>query len=278
MNKLVNNILCPTDFSDAAINATEFAARLARQLNSKLTLWNMFELEVLEAAQSTSHIPHSIDQKQAELATVLDEWCEEISAEFNVQCGYALQPQINSLEKTLAHYLEGSRYDLVVAGTNGADSLYQYYFGSNSYRLIRNVRHPVLVVPEGTGTLPVKSILFTSDNHPSDIQALEKLLELFDAPIDVVHISQKALGVNGHATRAFRNLAEDHFENDARLRYQTVQSKDVLSGVLDQINEWQPDLLVLSTQHRRFLSQLMHKSFTRQLLATSPVPVLAFPA
>jgi nucleotide-binding universal stress UspA family protein len=276
MKKSVKNILCPTDFSDAANNAMEYAATLAKQFNASLTLWIMFELPMLDGTATKSELPHRIRRKQDELQEVLNDWCNEIKKEFNIPCNYTLEHNISSLEKTLTHYTDKENYDLIVAGTNGADDLYQYYFGTNSYRIIEQMKYPVLIVPENCTYQDISSIIFTTDYSHNDMKTLKVLLNTFKAKVTILHISQHDTKVSKEVFHSFQNRLDEQFNFDNRIRFHREIGSNTLEGINTFLQKNATDLIVLSAKHQNLLEKLLHKSFTRELLDSIGIPVLVF--
>jgi len=276
MKQNIQKVLCPTDFSDAANNAVECAARLAKQWNASLTLWNMHELPFLDEAASRSGLPSRIASKQEALLQTMQDWCEEIRSEFGISCGYFLAPAMNSLKDTMKHYTNGENFDLIVAGTNGADNLYQYYFGTNSYHIIQQAKCPVLIVPEGATCKTVASIVFATDYDRQDADTIEKLLNTFDARITMLHISRQDRPTSKEVYRTFVATTDDRFEQNQRLQFRQAINKSTVDGLQIYIGENDPDWIVLSNKHRNLLEKMLHRSFTRELIDTIGKPVLVF--
>lgn len=272
MNIPIKKILCATDFSDASNNAVECAARFAKRLGASLTLWNMHELPLLESIAEKFGLPNSVQTKQEELTQVLQEWCDEISKEFNIVCGYSLERNSGSLERTLEHYINGEHYDLIVTGTNGTDSLYKYYFGTDSFRIIQRVKCPVLVIPGSCDCSGIAQILYGTDYDETDISWATQLSDMFDGELSIAHVSKEDSEKSKTKHQEFKDKLEkanlkNHIEIERRI------STDVASGFREIVFDLKPDLLVLSRKERNFIEEALHKSFTEEVLNDLAIPL-----
>lgn len=277
MKNRIKKILCPIDFSDAANNAIDYAAKLSKQLNASLTLWNMCEIPIRDEMASKANLPNALGRKEKELTEILQDWCEEIKAEYEIPCGYSIGTGISNLEQTLAHYIDGENFDLIVAGTNGADDMYQFFFGTNSYRIMKSVQCPVMVVPEGYEFKKINSVLFATNYSSGDAQLAQDLMNTFNTNISFVHVSKKEGLISNEVYHAFKNIFEEQLEGEMRsVKFRRIIDKDKLDGLVEIMIEEEAEVVILSTMHRNWLEEVFHKSFTKKVLDGIQIPALIF--
>jgi nucleotide-binding universal stress UspA family protein len=276
MQSKIKRILCPIDFTAASTNAMEYAAKLSKQLNASLTLWNMCEIQIMDEIASTNKLPNAIGNKQKELSEILQDWCTEIKEDYAVPCGYFVSSSIENLEKTLAHYTDGENFDLMVAGTNGIDDMYQFFFGTNSYRIIKEVECPVMIIPEGYDFKEMKSVVFTTDYSLDDAKLAKGLIKTFDSSITFLHLSKKHSNISKEVFHSFKSLFEDEVGNDYKVHFERLIYKDKLDGLVEKMIEKEADMVIMSTEHRGWFEDLFHKSFTKKVLDGIQIPALVF--
>ena len=244
MQSKIKKILCPIDFTDASTNAMDYAAKLSKELDASLTLWNMFEIPIMDEISATNHLPNTIDRKQNELSEILQDWCEEIKEEYAVSCGYFVGTSIDNLEKTLAHYTDGGNFDLIVTGTNGVDNMYQLFFGTNSYRIMREVKCPVIIIP--------------------------------DAKITFLHLSANENETSQEVFHSFRSLFEEELDANNLFSFDRVVYNNKLDGLVEKMIEKEADMVIMSTKNRGWFEELFHESFTKKVLEGIQIPALVF--
>jgi nucleotide-binding universal stress UspA family protein len=131
---LIKMLVC-IDGSQNAINALDFAARLAEKMNSKITLINVQDPRLREISSKTSEelangilstATRAIGKKESEI-------------EKRVECGV---PQ-----EVIVEVAENGAYDLIVVSSVGLGKTRPFLFGGVSDDVIHKASCSVLVVP-----------------------------------------------------------------------------------------------------------------------------------
>lgn len=276
MKSKIKKILCPIDFTAASTNAMDYAAKLSKDLNASLTLWNMCEIPIIDEIASQNYLLNAMDRKQGELSKILQDWCEEIKGEHDIPCGYYISSSIENLEKTLAHYTDGENFDLIVAGTNGADTIYQFFFGTNSYRIIKEVKCPVMIIPEGYLYKEMKSVVFATDYSLSDAKLAKRLIRTFNTNITFLHLSKTDSHISKAVFGSFKNIFEDEAENSYRVHFERMIYENKLDSLVEKMIEKSADMVIMSTEYRGWFEDLFHKSFTKKIVEGIQIPALVF--
>jgi len=149
---MIDRVLLPTDGSDTAEKAIEFAVRLFGETSCRVTLLAVVEEPVYSAFWSDGLIaPEVLMPPPEELREELDRRAEEMlaeSAEPLRAAGLEVQPKIrfgNTAAEILQEAEEGE-YDMIVMGSHGRGMLGGFLLGSVSNRVVHHARCPVLVV------------------------------------------------------------------------------------------------------------------------------------
>ncbi len=138
----MKNFLVPTDFSENATKALDFALALAAKFNATV--------HVLHTFHSTSHAGRlsNVDRlikedRNKELNKLLNKLKarEGLAVEIKGRCrkGYTVELIEDEITKVEA--------DLVIMGTLGASSLGKKIMGSTTSNLIKDIDTPILVIP-----------------------------------------------------------------------------------------------------------------------------------
>jgi nucleotide-binding universal stress UspA family protein len=144
---MISKILVATDGSDLSQRSIEFAAGLARQTGSSLTLLTVIEKGVLLPVSvpdpATPALPEATDDYLRQAAEALlsdaEELCSGISVEKLIRSGDPVEEIIMEAEHSGA--------DLIVVGSHGKSALKAALIGSVTFGLIhKDTRFPVLVV------------------------------------------------------------------------------------------------------------------------------------
>jgi nucleotide-binding universal stress UspA family protein len=139
-------ILCPTDFSECSVTATDLAVSLSRQLEDSLCLLHVMEVPAVAVAEA----PLGGTDWQAGLAETARARLDEI-AEAAAAQGLVVNTRLVSGTAHLAIPDLASELNprFVVMGTHGRRGLERLLLGSVAESVIRHVDRPVLLTRAG---------------------------------------------------------------------------------------------------------------------------------
>jgi len=149
---LPNNILVPTDLSEGAEEALDYACELARKFGAKIHLLNVIGVPALGVpelgvALTSSVIDQIIRDNQAALERLAEQKkCKANIGEVLLRTGDA-RDVINQTAKDLA-------VDLIVMGTHGRRGVSRALLGSVTETVVRTAPCPVLTVRAHTTVHP----------------------------------------------------------------------------------------------------------------------------
>lgn len=181
----MQRILCPTDFSEAADQAIAYAAKLCKKIDAELTLLNVQSIFSLQPKEVIKGKFLAIEP----ISTRLEEQCYQIMKVFKITCLSEVEPSNKGLSTIIAD--RAKDFDLIVMGTNGANDYYQFFFGTNSYQVIRTSSVPVMLIPQGCGYQDISTIVFAYDyvhERKLPITQLTQWAKLMDAKVTVLQV------------------------------------------------------------------------------------------
>ncbi|MFB9862748.1 universal stress protein [Rufibacter immobilis] len=269
----MKTILVPTDFSGVAANALEYAVAMASVTKAHILLAHVVDIPAMAAAYEVNmgYISSQVlADCEKEMQTLVQRLRENVAVEIDGICTSGkLVTQVNGL---VAKY----GIDLVVMGSHGQSGFLDRIFGTNALAYINNAHCPVLVVPPAATFNGIRNIAFAYDLDSESTFVLRQLFELaapFQAKVSIFNcLSERQLNIV--PDQPLLKYITEHF---AQENYCLVQRKedDVVTGILNFVQENQMDVLAVSTHERIMLEQLLHTSVTKQLLFKTQVPLLA---
>ena len=270
----MKKILCPTDFSTISFNAITYAAKLAQVTKAELTLLNVQSLfdftpvEFVTGKQFT--LKATAERLQAQ--------CRELSNIFKISCSAEVEPTYNKLSSVIRD--KSPLYDLVIMGSNGADDLYQFFFGSNTYHALMKTKTPIFLIPDGVLYEGISSIVYAFDylrERKLPIQPLLRFSQTLGCKLTVLQVMEEA-----HSKEADDDLRELQFilanppDGHLPVAFDTIRSGAVARSIDTYIHKHQPDALALCTRDRNFIEMLFHKSIIKDISAVCTYPVFVF--
>lgn len=270
----IKTILCPTDFSEASEYGLDYAAHVAKLFFADIRLVYVRTSIWPEATQLEKSAIESAEDISNRLAT----FCKETEAEFGVNCSYKLLTTVNTIEETIAN--QASDCDLIVMGTDGADSYYKFLFGSNTFHVIQKTKCPMLIVPSGCLFKSIHTLVYAY--HPETnpiflIDQLKTIIEPHDISVKVVHISEeKPSGSVMHKLDILRDAVMVRKMRGKSWGFDSSHSRDVPFALDQYIKNHKADILALSFHHRRLVEKLFTQDVVRQMTMIASYPILIF--
>ncbi|WP_187261617.1 universal stress protein [Pontibacter beigongshangensis] len=273
----MKKILVPIDFSANASNALQYAASLATQTGSSLTLVHVMPVQVAGVTEAPLVVTPDAEAEAlytARLHEVARQLEEEHRHTFKVNavCTTGL-----FLDK-LIRLIRTEKIDLVVMGTAGASTFLDKLLGTNTLSLIRNAPCPVLAIPAQVQYTGVRRVAYASDLSANDMVFLKQLHAFalpFKPEISIVHVKAKPHLKSKTDQRALQTLA-NHFPEWPYTQVE-VKEGDISAGILTFAQEHNIDILALALHERSLLEELFHTSVSRKLALKCPVPLLTLP-
>ena len=272
---MFEKIVCPVDFSDASLNAVEYATQLAVILKSKLYLINVqpvLQSDLVEAGIGNL----SVLKSHIEAARLRFKDMEElIQNTYAIECSSEVDVSYKEFDKVVAEAV--TQNDLIVMGTNGIDNLYEFYFGSNAYHLLKHVKAPTLIVPEGCSFAPLKELVYAlsyEKDTRNPIQFLDKLASQLNASITVLHVSKEETLVSREVFKSLDDIIDEVFKETANFNFIQLFSEDTVATIEKEMHKRENALLVLYAKELNLLDKLFDEKYIRKICEEANFPLL----
>lgn len=274
----MNTILVPIDFSPASKNAFRYALGLAEPFGSRIVL-----LHAYSAGELDPFVPISMQQAliDAQESVALDyftslsqEVPREILAKVELDFRIVLGPPAEQI-LFLSREIEP---DLIVMGMRGGNIFTQKILGNTATHVIQRANFPVVVVPENFAFKEIKKIGYATNFESEDIQAISQVQtfsEAIQAKIHCIHIRQNGKLADEYKLDILRSAYQHEFPMH-HLDFETLSYEDVLKGLNKHIESEDLDILVMLTHNRGLFSQLFFRSYTKEMILQSRIPLWVF--
>ena len=290
----INQILVPTDFSDNAQHAVDYAVDLAKRCSAKLHLLHTPVVPTyLLMDLSYSPGPEAVTRILNDSQEALDAQAKAI-ADAGVELFTAIRE--GTVHEVIRDYAKEHDVDLVVVGTHGRTGVSKLMYGSVTERVIKTVHTPILVVPPGGHEKPPTSIVISYDFSGPAKRAAEVARAIHGVFGGSLHLVHSYLDVWGEYTdrgavvgeaaekrrEALRLGLQEMLEADSKEIFsmdpQSVQTHlvtgDPAGGILQVAEDVDATLICAGTTGKSGIERLLIGSVARRLLHDSQVPLL----
>jgi nucleotide-binding universal stress UspA family protein len=280
----MKKILVPTDFSENAANALDYAVNLGVKTNAEIVILNVFT----NIDTTFSSRKKLINEYNAMLCRNIEEQLNELQQRLllkNATARLTVKIYNGEVHGSILQCAADENADLIVMGTRGASGLKRIFIGSTTANIIGNTTLPVLAIPQEVEWHGLENILFASRHLEVDDNVLIPLFELASLNASQVHV--------GVFTDTDDSDAADYIEHGELLnlyhqqlpaRNKGIQFKTVhLEGnefdttVQNYIKDSKIDMLVMTTHKRNFWESIFNGSMTKEMACHINIPLLAIP-
>jgi nucleotide-binding universal stress UspA family protein len=275
----MKTILFPTDFSDNASHAAQYAGMLAKLFNAKIVLLNIYSIPTVSEYQLPSEIEDFIIRNRKEAEKAL----QDFAVKFIEKTGLAPERVIQRVEYGLAtdkivNIANAIKSDMIVMGTKGAGTLLDRWLGTHAQEVMKLAECPVWVIPADASFNYPKNILYAADFQGDEVETVQQVFA-FTKPLGtklkVVHIHDYFEMNLGHSIQEMAHLLEDKFKSE-ELKVISLSRAEIIEGLETYINNQSPDVLLLAVHEKPFLDRLFNDSVTKHFVQAGKLPLLFF--
>lgn len=262
---MLKNITAPVDFSVESENALLFAAEIAMRVSARLTI-----LHAQPNSQNTRQDDEKLNFLKSNLQNVfgseLD--CETVVVPFDLV--HAIKSRASSQNTSL-----------IVMGTKGAGGLKRILMGTNTVKVIAEIKTPVLVIPgsarfedfnkKGKNRVVLASDLEDISNETS-LDFLAEFIQLMIEPkLRVLTVRPKNTKLNFQQELQRENLLSA-FGESVDTEKVTVFSDNVMDGIKYYLEKNADTGMIVMIS--RDSGGFFQRHFTREMASATQYPML----
>ncbi len=279
----MKKILVPTDFSKPAQIAIDVAVDIATKANSQLIL-----LHVIEEASGTSfNITGEVKlsggwedklftMKMIERARKqMDKVFDDVKAS-GVRVKQELR--VGTAFHGMRDIITEQKVDLVVMGTAGRTKVQEMIIGTNTEKVVRHAKCPVLTVHKKPSTTDFKNIVYAtsmSKDEETFSRIVRSTQQLYDSTVHLVRVNTPG---NFQRDVVVKKYMQD-FAKRLQLKNYTINIFNDLTeeeGIIYFADSINADLIAMATQGRTGFAHVLAGSIAEEVVSHGKRPVLTF--
>nr|HAD50109.1 universal stress protein [Algoriphagus sp.] len=282
----MTKVLVPYDFSEQAQYALDFTTNLA----SKLDNITVEVLHVLEIPTNTSlgtmgggeMMPEIENQIFfVELTERRKKQMKELEEKFKSQkFEFKTKLKLGNAFQAISESINEEKPDLVVMGSKGSSGLEEVLVGSNTEKVVRNAKCPVVTIKSPVDPKDLKKIVFASDfreNSDEVAARIKRLQKLFGAELYLVNVNTPgSFETTRESIARIKHYVKKYdFEN---VKAEIYNSSSEESGIIEFAEDIDADLIAMATHGRTSFLHLITGSIAEDVVNHAKRPVWTFRA
>jgi nucleotide-binding universal stress UspA family protein len=281
----VKKILVPTDFSEQAGYALDFAYQIAIKSKAEIILINVVDYPGLSSAfgggmnviggaeppldnLDESFINNLLSRSKEEIKAMtqkLDQGSVKIKQVVEVGNPYFV----------ISEKIEQENVNLVIMGTKGATGLEEVLIGSNTERVVRHAKCPVITIKKKRDYTKIHNIAFASNFEGDQTHVVEELFKLQDIFKAKLHLVKINTPNNFESNRTILKGMEAFVKKHNISNYSLNIYNDYIEedGIIYFCEDIEADMVALATHGRTGLMHLLSGSIAEDIVNHAKRPV-----
>lgn len=275
---MVKKILVPTDFSQDSLFALKAASKLAKRYDAEISLLHLIELPGV----STDGVHEGVGSQFPEAIFFM----KLAHQEFDKLMSSAFLKNVKIKEKAEFHkgfddinaIIKKYDADLIVMGSHGKSGLNNIFVGSNTEKVVRNSKIPVLIIKKDHKKFKLTNFVFATDFQDDNINPIKSALAIAKRENSKFHLlyinTPGSFQTTTELMEAYDALAE---KIGQELPSPTIFcDKTIERGILNYSKLINADLIATGTHGRKGLAHFFNGSISEDLMHHAMRPVMTF--
>jgi nucleotide-binding universal stress UspA family protein len=279
----MKKILVPTDFSEPGNWAVEVAASIAKKMYAQVTLLHIVELPSAESFNVEGQVDNFSDWEDKLFALKLIDKSKQLLSEAaeslrnqGITVNTALR--IGNTFHGIRTIITDQKADLVIMGTLGRSRFEEILIGSNTEKVVRYSKCPVLTVHHRSANINFKKIVYAtsmSEDEKDFAQVLREIQEIFGSEIYIVRINTPMnFRPDTEVTELMDIFAKKLHLKNYTLRVFNDHSEE--EGILHFASSIGADLIAMATHGRTGFAHVLAGSIAEDVVNHASRPVLTY--
>jgi len=274
-----NAILVPTDFSENAWIATQYAAKLAEKFNWDIHLLHVYQtFGRLRASQEFND-----EVSQHNTASALEEMNKleiKFQKEFpNLSVSAACME--GNLADTILNVSVDNDVRFIVMGTKGSTGLKSIVIGSNTFEIIQQSPIGVIAVPEYYTDFSLHNIGLLTNFKNDEINLLQNFINRTSPAfnISLLHVNELGKAPDGNNVLFWKEqiIKKTGINSVVYKNYEKINRLDVSEPIpycIKHLTEVENiDILLVSYTRKSFFKSLFSRSLVKSLSNEITIPI-----
>ena len=275
----MKKILVPCDFSVCAVEAYQFALKIAAKNKGEIHVLEAIELPVMLVSgfdvQPYAYDPKLLRDLEANARSKFDTLKQRYATS-----GIAITFHVNHEPPTPAirQFVKENAIDLIVMGTKGTSGLAEYLIGSNTERIVRLGKVPVFAIRKAVNVDTIKKIIFPITLGSDQTELVDKVKQLqafFSASLEVLWINTP---MNFKTELESKSMLKDFATSYALENYHLHVRSDTIEqeAIRHFTKEINGDMIAMATHGRRGLAHHLMGSVAEDVMNHIQCPIWTY--
>jgi nucleotide-binding universal stress UspA family protein len=271
---MINKILIPTDFSEVANNALQYAIQLAKKTHAEIHILYVKNIPIMDNSFPNNVYQSYLIDVEEFTKKSFNDLIEKVLK--NTEVKFETHTVFGFIKDEIQDFSDKNNIDLIVLGTTGASGMQEILIGSNAASVAANSTIPVLIIPPHARFEELIHLVYATDFNEPEFPAVARLAyfaNLYDADVSVLHVKSDYDEFFDAEHNFFsRNKDADEFKKWKIIKLPKGDS--VIESINTFIINNHSNMIVMAKHNRNFFDKLFHVSLSKKMAFHTQIPLL----
>ncbi len=265
----MKKILVPVDFSPKSEEALKVAANIAKMTGAEIHTIHLIDIPESEIDVTMGrYVPtgpvaiRMFEQTHEQFDEFLDkDFLNGITVYENVL--------VDNPVEGITEFAEKNDIDAIVIGSHGTTGLEDFFVGSNTEKVVRTSKIPVLVIKEPADKFKIEKVVYASKFTDENIPAFKKLMEFLKIFKPEIHLLRVNTISNFKSTAELEEIMNNFLKKVPEYDcFKKVLYDDytVQEGIFNYSDRIGADLIALATHGRQGIMHFLSDSIAERIV------------
>lgn len=271
----IGRIAVPTDFSESASVAMDYAVDMAKRFKADIALIHVLEEGAYAGIFSPGSKTEYVEREQAQLR--LQEEAHKLEKAHGVSVSQHVRT--GRIYDQIIEAARDAEADIVVMGTHGVSGWAEFFVGSNAFRVVTQSACPVLSIQGHAKKQGFKNIILPMDRTPETRQKVRFAAAMAKKYGSTIHIGSMLLDDNEEIRYDFAKKIKqvtDYLDREGIAHEENTLIGDNLATMaMNYAESKKGDLMVIMTEQEYNLTGFLVGPYAQQIVNHCKIPVLS---
>jgi nucleotide-binding universal stress UspA family protein len=185
---------------------------------------------------------------------------------------------VGNVFKQVGQSIADEKVDLIVMGTKGASGLHEMLVGSNTEKVVRFAKCPVLSVPGNPESFDLKNVVLAvnfEENYTSFLSKLQEWQRIFGFTLHFLHVNTPLnFDTTANIDEKMTKFSKRHHLQN--YTFTIINEYSYKEGIINFATKTRADMIVMLTHGRKGLSFFLDGSVTSSVVNHAQIPVMSY--
>ena len=265
----MKKILIPVDFSPKSEEALKVAAKIARKINGEI-----FVLHLLDIPSGEIDVIEGNQVPKGPMAMMLFERTHEKFDEF-LDKDYLNHIPVYEKVMTdapvegISEFAKENNIDFIVMGSHGTSGLEEFFVGSNTEKVVRTSKIPVLVIKKPANDFKVEKVVVAGKflgKNMTEFNKIMKFLKIFNPEVYLLRVNTIS---NFKSTKELEEVFDNFLKKVPEysdLKPVIYDDYTVQEGIFNFAEKINADMIALATRGRQGIMHFLSDSIAESVV------------